>query len=163
MANKLVEMLWDWSSGGKIPIVCDASSCPFGMMQIMDSIVWAHDSLLPQLEIGRKVNSVAIHPTFSVHQLDLVSRLQRLAEALTERVVVPIEATCCGFAGDRGFLHPELTRSATEGHAQELAGEQFDAYVSSNRTCEIGMNLATGKDYRSIVFLLEELTRDSPS
>ena len=32
-------------------------------------------------------------------------------------------------------------------------------YVWSNRTCEIGMNLATGKDYRSVIFLLEELTR----
>ena len=32
-------------------------------------------------------------------------------------------------------------------------------YVWSNRTCEIGMNLATGKDYRSVIILLEELTR----
>jgi D-lactate dehydrogenase len=181
MANKLVERLWEWSREGEIPIVCDASSCSFGMMselreylsklnrkrhtqlQIMDSIVWAHDYLLPQLEIERKVSSAAIHPTCSVRHLGLVSKLQRLAEALAERVVIPIEATCCGFAGDRGFLHPELTRSATEEHAQELAGKQFDAYVSSNRTCEIGMNLATGKDYRSIIFLLEELTRDSAS
>ena len=27
------------------------------------------------------------------------------------------------------------------------------------RTCELGMNLATGKDYQSVIFLLEELTR----
>jgi hypothetical protein len=63
------------------------------------------------------------------------------------------------FAGDRGFLCPELTRSATEEQVEELKGRRFDRYVSSNRTCEIGMNLATGQDYRSVTFLLEELTR----
>jgi hypothetical protein len=61
--------------------------------------------------------------------------------------------------GDRGFLHPELTHSATEEQVEELKGRHVDRYVSSNRTCEIGMNLATGKDYRSVIFLREELTR----
>lgn len=41
----------------------------------------------------------------------------------------------------------------------ELGQEQLDRYVCSNRTCEIGMNLATGKNYRSVILLLEELTR----
>jgi D-lactate dehydrogenase len=56
-------------------------------------------------------------------------------------------------------LHPELTHSATEEQVVELGDQQFDRYLCSNRTCEIGMNLATGKDYRSVIFLLEELTR----
>ena len=73
--------------------------------------------------------------------------------------VTPIYATCCAFAGDRGFLHPELTRSATEEQKEELDGRQFHQYICSNRTCEIGMNLATGKDYRSVIFLLEQLSR----
>jgi D-lactate dehydrogenase len=64
-----------------------------------------------------------------------------------------------GFAGDCGFLHPELTRSATQEQVEELGNQPFDKYICSNRTCEIGMNLATGKDYRSVIFLLEELTR----
>jgi len=36
---------------------------------------------------------------------------------------------------------------------------EFDAYLGSNRTCEIGLNLATGRDYESFVYTLEELTR----
>lgn len=177
MANKIIQKLWEWSGAGEIPVVCDASSCTYGMMseirpylsaqnrerhsqlRMVDSIAWAHDYLLPNLKVHRKVSSAAIHPTCSVHNMGLVGKLQRLSEALAYRVVTPIHSTCCGFAGDRGFLHPELTRSATEEHAQELAGERFDAYLCSNRTCELGMNLATGQDYHSIIFLLEELTR----
>jgi hypothetical protein len=36
--------------------------------------------------------------------------------------------------------------------------------VSNNRTYEIDMNLTTGKDYRSAIFLLKELTNgESPA
>ena len=67
MANRTVESLWRWSDDGKLPIVCDASSCSFGItseigpylspenrerhaaLTILDSIAWAHDRLLPRL------------------------------------------------------------------------------------------------------------------
>ena len=95
----------------------------------------------------------------SIHHLGLVEKLQKLAETLAEKAVTPIYATCCTFAGDRGFLHPELTRSATSEEVEELDNQQFEKYLCSNRTCELGMNLATGRDYQSVIFLLEELTR----
>jgi hypothetical protein len=63
------------------------------------------------------------------------------------------------FAGDRGFLHTELTRSTTTDEADEVRRREFDAYLGGNRTCEIGLNLATGRDYESFVYTLEELTR----
>jgi D-lactate dehydrogenase len=74
-----------------------------------------------------------------------------------------LHAELC-LARDRGFLHPELTHSATqeqatEEQAAELGNQKFDRDICSNRTCEIGMNLAAGKDYRSVILLLEELTR----
>jgi len=40
------------------------------------------------------------------------------------------------FAGDRGFLHPELTHSATSEEVEELKGHHFDQYLSSNRTAK---------------------------
>jgi D-lactate dehydrogenase len=177
MANHVVERMWAWSDGGGLPVVCDASSCTFGLksevvgyltpenrerhrkLTLLDSISWANDHLLPRLKIHRRVASAALHPACSAHHLGLVKTLQDLAMALADEVVTPIHATCCGFAGDRGFLHPELTRSATAEQAAELSGRDFDRYVSSNRTCEVGMNLATGKDYRSVIFLLDELSR----
>ena len=61
-------------------------------------------------------------------------------------------------AGDRGLLHPELPRSATRPQAEELDPDRFDAHLSSNRTCEIGLEIGTGWQYRSVVHLLDELT-----
>ena len=91
--------------------------------------------------------------------MGLAPRLRALADALAEDVYVAPSATCCGFAGDRGISHPELTAAATADQAAELAGRDFDAHLSSNRTCEIGLSRATGAEYESFVFLLEELTR----
>ena len=88
-----------------------------------------------------------------------MSRLENLAGALADDVYTPPSATCCGFAGDRGFLHPELPAAATADEAAELSGRTFDAHLCSNRTCEIGLHQGTGRAYESFLFLLEELTR----
>jgi len=177
MANRTAESLWRWSEGGQLPIVCDASTCSLGLtsevaeylspenrerhaqLTIFDSIAWAHDRLLAKLKIRRKVASAVVHPSCSANHLHLSDKLHALAAAMADRAVTPASAGCCAFAGDRGFLHPELTRSATVEEAAELRACKFDAYLGSNRTCEIGMNLATGENHRSFIYLLEELTR----
>ncbi len=177
MANRTVEALWRWTQEGQLPVVIDASSCALGLrddvpaqldehnaarherLEIIDSVAWAHDRLLPDLTVTRRVRSVATHPPCSVRHLGLVRQLEAIAAELAEDVVTPPSATCCGFAGDRGFLHPELTAAATADEATELSGRSFDAYVCSNRTCEIGLRQATGANYTSFLFLLEELTR----
>jgi D-lactate dehydrogenase len=176
-ANEMVEQLWRWSGEGALPVVIDAASCThaiaepgegvlteenaahLGELQILDSVAWAHDRLLPKLEVTRKVGSATVHPTCATRQMGLAPRLRALAGALADDVYVAPSATCCGFAGDRGFSHPELTAAATQDQADELSGRHFDAYLSSNRTCEIGLSRATGEPYESFVFLLEELTR----
>ncbi len=177
MANRTVEAMWGWSGEGELPIVIDASSCSLGLrdevapalndenrerhakLTVLDSVAWAHDRLLPGLTTTAKVGSVAIHPTCSTRHLGLTSQLRGLGEAVAEDVFVPIRATCCGMAGDRGLLHPELTRSATADQAAELEGRDHDAYLCSNRTCEIGLQQGTGRAYESIVLALERATR----
>jgi hypothetical protein len=77
---------------------------------------------------------------------------------LPQVVVLPRGTTCCGTAGDRGLLHPELVVSATREERAALAGKPAQAYLSANRTCEMGLRQATGHPYESFVFLLEELT-----
>ena len=57
------------------------------------------------------------------------------------------------------MLHPELPEAATRDEAAELAHRRFDAYVSSNRTCELGMQETTGQAYVSVVQLVDDLTR----
>jgi D-lactate dehydrogenase len=176
-ASEMVGRLWEWSGEGKLPVVVDAASCTHAIgepgegvlseenaarladLEVVDSIAWAHDRLLPRLEVTRKLGSAAVHPTCATRQLGLEPRLRRLAAALVDDVHVAPSATCCGFAGDRGFSHPELTAAATRAEAAELSGRDFDAHLSSNRTCEIGLSRATGEPYESFLFLLERLTR----
>jgi D-lactate dehydrogenase len=105
------------------------------------------------------VGSAVLHPTCAAREAHLTGKLEAIAAALADEVTVPLSATCCGFAGDRGMLHPELTRSATEAEAAELSGSRHDAHLCGNRTCEIGLEQATGEPYQSFVLLLEELTR----
>jgi D-lactate dehydrogenase len=176
-ANEMVERLWKWSGEGALPIVVDAASCTAALrdpgpgalgeenavrlaeLEILDSVSWAHDRLLPWLEVGEKVGSATVHPTCATRHLGLAHRLKVLAGALAEDVYVAPSATCCAFAGDRGISHPELTESATRPQAEELAGKHFDAHLSNNRTCEIGLARATGERYESILIALERLTR----
>jgi D-lactate dehydrogenase len=62
-------------------------------------------------------------------------------------------------AGDRGFLLPELTGSATRDEAVEIRAAAHDGHFSSSRTCEIGMTRATGRTHRSYIYMLEATTR----
>jgi D-lactate dehydrogenase len=81
-----------------------------------------------------------------------------VARAHSESTVVPPGAECCGFAGDRGFLFPELTRAATWREASEVRALQPPAgsLFSTCRTCEIGVGRAVGSPYRSVVHLVRE-------
>ena len=175
-ANEAIGRMWKWSDGGRLPVVVDTSPCTYGLvhsrealdpgnqqrfdqLRILDSVAFAHDDLLPRLQIQRKAASVALHPVCSVIKMGLAGKLEAVARACGDRVFVPRDAGCCGFAGDRGYLVPELTASATAREAAELRSSTHDGYYSSSRTCELGMVRATGKPYRSIWFLLEEASR----
>ena len=177
MANHTVAALWRWSDSGRLAVVCDASSCTLGLeaeavgllsevnlerhgkLEILDSIAWAHQRLLARLTPRRKLASVVVHPTCASRHLDADAALGAIAATLADEVTIPVAATCCGFGGDRGLLHPELAKAATAEQAAELTGRSFDAALCSNRTCEIGLEQGTGRAYESFVFALEELTR----
>jgi D-lactate dehydrogenase len=176
-ANEMVEKLWAWSGEGALPVVIDAASCTqaiaepgdgvldeanaerLSQLEVLDSVAWAHDRLLPWLEVSHRVGSVAVHPTCATRHMGLAGPLRAIAAELADDVYVPPSATCCGFAGDRGISHPELTAAATAEEAAELEGKEFAAHLCNNRTCEIGLTRATGAPYESFLILLEELTR----
>jgi D-lactate dehydrogenase len=177
MANLVVNSLWEWTDEGRLPVLVDATSCTLGLvhevepyltgpaagrhaaLRIMDSIQWAREELLPRLEVRSRVGSAVIHSTCAGQHLGLGDALAEVAGALAEEVTRPVYGTCCGFAGDRGMLHPELAEAAGAEQAAELQGRQFDAYLCSNRTCEVGMTRAIGEEYGSFLYLLESATR----
>ncbi|MEU7151374.1 FAD-binding and (Fe-S)-binding domain-containing protein [Streptomyces sp. NPDC045456] len=178
MANRIVEAAWGWTAGGRLPLVVDASSCTLGIahevvpyltpdnrelhaeLTVVDSVVWAAEELLPHLEVLRTVGSAVLHPTCSMRHLGDEAQLRAVAEACATEVVVPDDAGCCAFAGDRGMLHKELTEAATAKEAAEVTSRHFDAHLSANRMCEVGMDHATGgRGYHSALLALERATR----
>jgi D-lactate dehydrogenase len=86
----------------------------------------------------------------------------KLAEACAEKVIVPDGIGCCGWAGDRGFNVPELNTSALKGLKESLPENCTEGY-STSRTCEIGLSLNSGIEYRSILDLLDELSETRSS
>ncbi|MEV1021997.1 FAD-binding and (Fe-S)-binding domain-containing protein [Streptomyces sp. NPDC050264] len=177
MANRIVEAAWGWTAGGRLPLVVDASSCTLGIahevvpyltdanrelhaeLTVVDSLVWAAEELLPRLTIERTIGSAVLHPTCSMEHLGDVDQLKAVAEACADEVVIPDDAGCCAFAGDRGMLHKELTESATRKEAAEVTSRAYDAHLSANRMCEVGMDHATGRSYHSVLMELERATR----
>ncbi|MGW2857443.1 heterodisulfide reductase-related iron-sulfur binding cluster, partial [Streptomyces sp. NPDC001215] len=175
MAARTLQALWEASDGGRLPVVCDASSCTHGLEQLadalpesdrarftalrfVDSVVFTAEHLLSALPTPRRLGSLALHPTCSTVHLGIDASLRAVAAAVSAEVTVPGSWGCCAFAGDRGLLHPEVTASATAAQAAEITAGDFDAYASCNRTCEMGMTRATGRPYRHVLELLDEAT-----
>ncbi len=154
-----------------VPVVCDATSCTDGLtelvasdsklsqIQILDVLAFVADNVLPKLQIGQKIESSALHPTCSGVQLGLNKKMELIGQAVAKNVYIPENWACCGFAGDRGLLHPELTQSATQAEAYEISSQEFSAHASSNRPCEIGMTQATGQTYIHLLEILEQVSR----
>jgi D-lactate dehydrogenase len=174
--HRAILKFWEWSEHGKLPIVIDTTSCShtlrtcskdlsgedlalYRQMTILDSIEFIHDALLPKLDIHPINEDIVLHPNCSAQKLGVQDKLVRIANQCARTAVVPLTLGCCGFAGDRGLLFPELTASATRKEATEVNSHNYGGYYSSNIPCEIGMSEATGKDYTSIVYLVEKASR----
>ena len=174
--HKTLTQMWDWSEHGKYSIIIDTTSCThtlktcgddltpedkeiWNQLTILDGVEFLHDHVLPKLEIKPVDEEVILHPNCSARKLNLDTKMHAIAKQCTKSAVVPFALGCCAFAGDRGLTHPELTASATEKESAEILKRDYDGYYSSNITCEIGMKEATGKDYVSIVYLVEKASR----
>ncbi len=148
------------SQGGRIPILCDTSPCLQRMRKKMDAKLvllepaeFIHDHLLDKLSIRKIQEKVAVHVTCSSTKMGVGPKLEAVARACASEVVVPPRVGCCGFAGDRGFSHPELNAAALSELAAGTKG--CTEGVSNSRTCEIGLMIHAGIPYRSIVFLAD--------
>jgi D-lactate dehydrogenase len=176
--NRTIERLWEWTEQGRIPVVIDISSCThslhtcrsqleavnqerFDRMRIVDSLEFAVDTLLPRLTIRKMAGVAVFHPVCSLHKMDLYGKMVQLASLTVEEPVIPFTAGCCGMAGDRGFFYPGLTAAAGKDEGAEAGRQAGDGYYSTARPCEMAMSEAAGKSYRSIFYLLDEVSGPS--
>ena len=168
MADTVVEALMDAADDGKggyYPVVMDASACSVrmqthlaGRLKLYDFHEFAVDALLPRLRVTRKPGPLALHINCSVRRTGSDAKLRQLLNQCVEDVIEPAGVTCCGFGGDRGFVVPELNAHALRKVHEALPANCCEG-VSTNRTCEIGLTGETGRNYRSVAYLLEECSR----
>ena len=162
------EALGAATDGGRLPVVIDASSCAHGLGSVdrsygprttIDVVTFVRERILPHLDVPQPLARIALHPTCSSVHLGNLDDLLAVAGACADRVEIPPSWGCCGYAGDRGMLHPELTAAATQAQAAEVLAGNYDAFVSHNRTCEMAMSQATGRPYQHVVQLLATRAR----
>jgi D-lactate dehydrogenase len=170
-AERSFEALWAASRDGRDPIVTDASPCAEALaefaraeqtrdgraLHIFDFPgFWAREALPRLAPVARREATVILHPTCSLVKAGGLADLLLVAETYAASVVVPPSAECCGFAGDRGLVLPEVTTSALAREAEEVRAVAAAGHYSTCRTCEIGLTRATGRPYRSLVHFVRE-------
>ena len=162
-AAELSERFLEASKNGDIPVLCDTSPCMQRIkataderLKVYEPIEFVLQFLMDRLRFSRKETTVAVHPTCSTRKMGLEGKLLELAERCATRVIWPEDIYCCGFAGDRGFNYPELNESALHGLEEHVCS--CEAGYSTSKTCEIGLSLHSGIPYRSILYLVDEVT-----
>lgn len=170
MVRRVRDSLLKVTRNGAVTVVVDGSSCAEGLrttlvevgLDVEDVVTFTAREVLPRVDVEITHDKVAVHPTCAAVRLGATTDLLALAEAFAESAYVAESWNCCGFAGDRGMLHPELTEAATTDQAREIREAGASAHVSSHRTCEIGMSRAVGATYRHVLELLDQATLPRP-
>ncbi|GAA0558264.1 FAD-binding and (Fe-S)-binding domain-containing protein [Rheinheimera aquimaris] len=158
--QQLQQWLLQATHNGELPVFSDTSPCSLTLqgkldsrLNIIDSVDFLLQNVLPKLSFTKLSEPVALHLTCSANQLGHGDKLKQLLAACTDEVVVPEGISCCGFAGDKGFVLPELNASALSGLKQQVSA--CCQGVSTSRTCEIGLSRHAGLEYQHIVYLLD--------
>ncbi len=165
---ELEKALREASEDGKWPILCDQSPCLHRMrehikgLKLHEPAEFIADYLLPHLKITPIDEKIAVHVTCSTRRMGVASKLIEVAnKCTTGGVLVPAEVGCCGFAGDKGFTLPELNRWGLRKLRPQIQAAAIKHGYSNSRTCEIGLTTNSGIPYKSIAYLVDQVTLKS--
>ena len=164
-SKELEEALWKASEEGLYPVLCDQSPCLHRMretikkMKLYEPAEFIYTFLRDRLIFTPTDEPVAIHITCSMRRMGLADTIINLAKLCSKNVFVPEEIGCCGFAGDRGFTHPEVNAYALRKLRPQLKEKGIQRGYSNSRTCEIGLTTNSGIPYVSIAYLVDRCTR----
>lgn len=162
--KELEEALWEASNHGQYPVLCDQSQCLYRMkhmiakMKLYEPVEFIETFLVDRLDFHPIDTPIAIHSTCSTRKLKLNDALMRLAKRCSSSAFQPEEVGCCGFAGDKGFTHPEINAFALRKLAPQIQEHKAVIGFSTSRTCEVGLSNNSGVPYMSIVYLVDQCT-----
>lgn len=164
-SSQLEEALLKVSDNGKIPVLFDMSPCFYtfyeahkdGKLNMYDPIEFMLDHVMPFLPVTHPRKEINVFPVCSVKKVGLEGKLLELTKMCAENVNY-IDSNCCGFAGDRGFTVPELNKYGNRNLKEQLSNSCSDGF-STSRTCEIGLTEYGGVNFKSIFYLIDEVTK----
>ena len=146
------------SDGGRIPILCDMSPCLYTMksnfgdeLPLYEPTEFIEKFVLEHLTLKPIDEKVALFAVCSAKKMGVDPCLKRVAERCAREVVV-VDSNCDGFAGDRGFLFPELNEHGLRDLRSQVEG--CDEGFAVSRTCEVGLSRNSGIVFKSIVYLV---------
>jgi len=166
-SGELHEAIITATENGKYPVLFDTSPCTYHFreylnkkgekLKIYEPIEFILEFVADKLKFTKLNETVSIHTTCSSKKMGLDEKFKELTEMCVDNVIVPHDVGCCGWAGDRGFTYPELNEAALRG-LKEQVKEAKEGY-STSRTCEIGLSLHSGKYYKSVIYLVDKVTK----
>lgn len=162
--KELEEALWEASREGKFPVLCDQSPCLHRMREKITSLKlyepaeFIETFLVDKLDFHQVDEPISVHITCTMRKMKLGETLVKLARRCSKNVLVPEEIGCCGFAGDKGFIHPEVNAFALRKLEPQIKDAGIVAGYSNSRTCEVGLSTNSGVPYMSIVYLVDRCT-----
>ncbi len=191
IANKLAKQayqsLLQASENGAIPIVCDHSACSLELLKIitdfarqnntkplkiLDMPAFIQEYLSPLLQFIPNAQKVALYAPCSTRNLSTKAESSKscnweeaifaLARLCGANIAYDSNVKCCGFAGNKGFLTPELNKSALEYFGEHNGKSLFSDVkqgYSSSSTCEIGLSDRSGFVWQHIVYLADSCTK----
>lgn len=169
IADKKVDQLKDSilkaSENGKYPILCDQSPCLHRMrdkmpdLKLYEPAEFIYDYLKDELDFSQTEEPIAVHITCSTRRMGIADKMIALAKLCSKNVLLPEEVGCCGFAGDKGFTHPEVNKYALRKLRPQIEAAHIKRGFSNSRTCEIGLSTNSGIPYQSIIYLVDECTK----
>lgn len=134
-SKELEEALWKASEEGRYPVLCDQSPCLHRMretirkMKLYEPAEFIYTFLRDRLVFTPTDEPVAIHITCSMRRMGLADTIINVAKLCSKNVFVPEEIGCCGFAGDRGFTHPEVNAYALRKLRPQLEEKVFNVGI----------------------------------
>ena len=162
--KELEEAMLKASNNGEFLVVCDQSPCLHHMREHMERVKplelmeFIHDHVAKDLEFTPTHEPIALHLTCSTRLMKIDDKMLSLAKRCSTSVLVPEGVGCCGFAGDKGFTHPELNEWALRKLRPQIEEAGISRGFSNSRTCEIGLTTHSGIPYQSLIYLIDECT-----
>ena len=162
-SDNLEDTLMKVSQNGKIPILSDNSPCLYTMkenmadqLKLYEPIEFILNFVAPHLDFKPVDETVSVYAVCSAKKMEQEESLVKLAQMCATDVISP-QTACCGFAGDRGFTHPELNEYGLKDFKDQHPAHVTQGY-STSRTCEIGLTCHSGVSYKSILYLVDRVT-----